>query len=117
MPVSLWGTGSQVRELIYINDAVKLINLAVEHCPNDLLNMGSGIGHSIREYAEMICEIVGYDPARIIYDTTKWSGVSKKVFNTDKINVLFPDFKFTDIRVALAETIRYYQSLPPQGAH
>ena len=117
VPVSLWGTGSQIRELIYIDDAIKLINLAVENCPNDILNLGSGHGHSIRQYAEMICEIVGYDPAKIIYDTTKWSGVSKKVFNTDKINRLFPDFKFTDIRVALAETIRYYQSLPPQPIH
>jgi hypothetical protein len=65
----------------------------------------------------MICEIVGYDPAKIIYDTSKWQGVSKKVFNTEKIQRLFPDFKFTDIRVALAETIRYYQSLPPLPVH
>jgi GDP-L-fucose synthase len=113
-PVALWGTGSQIRELIYVDDAIKLINLAVEHCPNDILNLGSGRGYSIRHYAEMICEIVGYDPAKIIYDTTKWSGVSKKVFNTDKINRLFPDFIFTDIRVALTETIRYYEALPPQ---
>src|SRR5438552_18934003 len=68
-PVALWGTGSQVRELIYIDDAIRLINLATDHCPNDLLNLGSGIGFSIRQYAEMICEIVGYDAAKIIYDT------------------------------------------------
>jgi len=113
-PVALWGTGEQIRELIYIDDAIKLINLAVEHCPNDILNLGSGQGHSIRQYAEMICEIVGFDPAKILYDTAKWSGVSKKVFNTDKIKRLF-DFRFTDIRVALGETIRYYQSLPPEN--
>ena len=115
VPVSLWGTGNQVRELIYIADAVKLVNLAVEHCPNELLNLASGIGYTIRQYAEMICEIVGYDSAKINYDTTKWSGVSKKVLNTDKIKRLFA-FEFTDIRKALAETIRYYQSLH-QGAH
>ena len=115
--VELWGTGSQIRELIYIDDAIRLINLAVEHCPNDILNLGSGHGHTIRQFAEMICEIVGYDPAKIIYDTSKWQGVSKKVFNTEKIQRLFPDFKFTDIKVALAETIRYYQSLPPQPGH
>jgi len=117
VPVSLWGDGSQIRELIYIDNAIKLISLAVDHCPNDILNLGSGCGHSIREYAGMICEIVGYDPGKIIYDTTKWSGVSKKVFNTEKIQRLFPDFEFTDIRSALAETIRYYQSLPPQPIH
>ena len=114
-PVALWGTGRQVRELIYIDDAIRLINLATEHCPNDLLNLGSGTGYTIRQYAEMICEIVGYDPDRIAYDTTKFSGVPKKVFNTDKIKRLF-NFEFTDIRKGLAETIRYYQSLPAKGA-
>jgi len=109
-PVALWGTGQQVRELIYVADAVKLINLATEHCPNDSLNLGSGIGYSIRQYAEMICEIVGYDPAKIIYDTTKWSGVPKKVFNPAKSKRLF-NFEFTDIRKALAETIAYYQTI------
>ena len=48
-----------------------------------------GVGHTIREYAAMICEIVGYDPAKIIYDTDKWSGVPKKVFNPGKIKRLF----------------------------
>ena len=113
-PVALWGNGHQIRELIYIDDAVKLIHLATEHCPNDLLNLGSGVGHTIREYAAMICEVVDYDPAKIVYDTDKWSGVPKKVFNPRKIKRLF-NFEFTDIRPALAETIRYYQSLPPES--
>jgi GDP-L-fucose synthase len=106
LPVELWGTGGQIRELIYIEDAVKLIDLATDHCPNDSLNLGSGIGFTIRQYAEMICEIIGYDPARIIYDTTKWSGVPKKVFATEKTRRLF-NFQFTDIRAGLAECIRY----------
>ena len=109
-PVTLWGTGSQVRELIYIEDALKLIDLSTEHCPNQLLNLGSGIGFSIREYAEMICEIMGYDPKNIIYDTSKWSGVSKKVFSTEKVNRLFK-IEFTAMRTGLAETIRYYEEL------
>jgi GDP-L-fucose synthase len=110
VPVALWGTGDQVRELIYIDDALKLIDLATEHCPNDLLNVGSGVGHTIREYAEMISKIVGFDPGRIQYDTTKFSGVPKKVFNPAKINRLF-QFKFTPIHEGLAKTIEYYFTL------
>jgi GDP-L-fucose synthase len=115
-PVALWGTGQQIRELIYIDDAIRLINLATEHCSNDLLNLGSGIGFTIRDYARMICEVVGYDPQKITYDTTQFQGVSKKVFNTDKVKRLF-NFEFTDIRKSLAETIAYYEALPPQPAH
>ena len=107
-PVSLWGNGSQVRELIYIDDAIKLIDLAVDHCPDDILNLGSGIGYNIREYAGMICEIVGYDHKLVEYDTSKWSGVPKKVFNPAKIHSKF-DFQFTDIKTALSRTIDYYQ--------
>lgn len=108
--VRLWGTGAQIRELIYVDDALRLIDLATEHCPNDLLNLGSGIGYSIREYAAMICDIVGYDPAKIEYDTTQYTGVSKKVFNTEKIKRL-AQFEFTPIRDGLKQTIDYYVSL------
>jgi GDP-L-fucose synthase len=106
----LWGDGSQVRELIYIDDAVRLIELAVDGCPNQILNLGSGQGHTIKEYAGMICKIVGYDPKDIVYDTTKWSGVPKKVFNPKKIHDLF-DFKFTPIEQGLGPTIEYYMGL------
>lgn len=106
-PVVLWGDGSQVRELIHVRDAIQLIDLATEHCPDDLINLGSGVGHTIREYAETICEIVGFDPAEIEYDTKRYVGVSKKVFNTDKIRRLF-DFRFTDIRSGLREVVEDY---------
>lgn len=106
---ALWGTGAQVRELIYVDDALKLIDLAIEKCPNDVLNLGSGIGYTIREYAEMICEIIDYDAKLIRYDTSKWSGVSKKVFNVDKINRL-TKFEFTPIRDALKATIADYEA-------
>lgn len=112
--VVLWGTGDQIRELIYVKDAIRLIDLAVERCPNDILNLGSGVGYSIRQYAGMICEIVGYDPALIEYDTSKWAGVAKKVFNARKVERLF-QFQFTDIRKALAETVRDYLSRAPAG--
>lgn len=108
--VSLWGNGYQIRELIYIDDALNLIDLAVNNCKNNLINLGSGVGYTIREYAEMICNIVDYDPQKIEYDTTKFTGVTKKVINTEKIDNLFK-FKFTSIQEGLKLTINYYLSL------
>jgi GDP-L-fucose synthase len=107
-PVVLWGDGSQVRELMYVGDAVKLIELAVEQRPNDILNLGSGQGHTIREYAEAICGRVGFDPEEIQYDTDRYTGVLKKVFNTDKVREVFPDFEFTPIESGLAEVVDDY---------
>jgi GDP-L-fucose synthase len=107
-PVVLWGDGSQVRELMYVGDAVKLIELAVEQRPDDILNLGSGQGHTIREYAEAISARVGYDPAEIQYDTDRYTGVLKKVFNTDKVREVFPDFEFTPIEAGVAEVVDDY---------
>jgi GDP-L-fucose synthase len=108
-PVILWGTGEQVRELIHVDDALQLIQLAIEGCPNDLLNLGSGQGYTIRQYAEIICEIIGYDPKKIQYDTTKYSGNPKRFFNTTKIKKLFPSFDFRALSEGLKEAIEAYQ--------
>ncbi len=109
-PVVLWGDGSQVRELMFVDDAVRLIDLADEHCPNDLLNLGSGEGHTIREYADAICAEVGYDPAAIEYDTSAYVGVKKKVFNTAKIRATFPDFEFTPVADGVRAVVADYLS-------
>lgn len=117
-PVVLWGTGSQVRELIYVDDAVRLIDRAVQEGTNDILNLGSGQGYTIRQYAEMICEVLGYDPRKIQYDTTKYTGNPKKVFNTSKVQGLFPGVAFTDILTGLKKTIEYYQvSMEREGKY
>jgi GDP-L-fucose synthase len=111
VPVILWGTGQQVRELVYVEDAVKLIDRAVREGANDTLNLGSGRGYTIRQYAEMICERLDYDPTKIHYDTTRYTGNPKKVFDTSKVHQLFPGLSFTDIRTGIRQTIEYYLSL------
>lgn len=108
--VVLWGTGNQIRELIYVEDAVQLMKLGVDDCPYDLLNLCSGFGYTIRQYAEMICDLLEYDPAKIVYDTTQFSGVPKKVLSTKRIKQCF-DFQFTDIQRGLKQTIDYYVAL------
>ena len=63
----------------------------------------------------MICENVDHDPGQDHLRHEQVAGVPKKVLNTEKIHGLFADFEFTDIRVALAETIRYYRSFSRLG--
>lgn len=109
--VALWGTGEQVRELMFVDDAVRLIELAAGLPQSELLNLGSGAGYSIRAYAEMLCEIIGYDAKKIRYDTTKYSGNPKRFFDTSKIKRFFPDFSFTDIRDGLKKTVAYYEAI------
>lgn len=106
-PVALWGHGYQVRELVHVRDAVRLIGLAIESCPDEIINLASGVGYTIRDYATLICEEVGYDASQIEYDPTRYVGVEEKVLSTAKLRRI-ADFGFTDIRAGLAEVVADY---------
>jgi GDP-L-fucose synthase len=102
--VVLWGTGDQTRELIYIEDAVDIIIKSMTW-ENQIVNLSSGKNHSIKEYAQTICDIVGYDYSLIEWDTTAFIGSpNKKLINTHLQN-----YQFTSLKEGLIETIKYYE--------
>lgn len=103
--VVLWGDGTQTRELIYIKDAVDIIIQAMEW-DLEVVNLSSGIEYSIQQYAETICDIVGYDSSNINYDITKFVGSKSK----NLVNTFLPDFYFTPMKEGLEKTIEYYES-------
>ena len=103
--VVLWGTGDQTRELIYIKDAV---NIIIESLTwnKQIVNLSSGQEHSIKEYAQTICDIVGYDFNLIEWDTTAFVGSpNKKLINTH-----LQDYNFTSLEEGLRQTIEYYEN-------
>jgi GDP-L-fucose synthase len=108
-PVRLWGDGFQKRELIsvkdFVNAAVRLASTTV----NQIVNVGSGEEFSIRWYAEKICSLTGYDPQRIEYDTSQYTGVRSKKLSVAKLRSLVPEFQLTPIHSTLEETLRWYE--------
>lgn len=103
--VTLWGDGYQRRELIYIDDAVEIIKRALTW-NLQVCNLSSGQDYSIREYAQIICNIVDYDFNNIKFDTNQFVGsLSKKMINTH-----LSDFQFTTLEDGLKKTIEYYVS-------
>lgn len=103
--VVLWGNGDQTRELIYIDDAISLI---IESLTWDkkIINLSSGKVHSIKEYAQTICDIVGYDYNLIEWDLYAFVGSRHK----NLINNHLKDYKFTSLKDGLVETIKYYEN-------
>lgn len=102
-PVTLWGTGDQRRELIYIKDAVRIILNKISK-EERVFNLSTGRDYSIKDYARIICDLVGYDLRKIVFDTTKFSGAIEKKICNNKIK----DEKFTDLNVGLRKTIDFY---------
>lgn len=87
-PVVLWGTGSPKREFLHSDDladaAVFLMNTLEDA---ELVNVGVGEDVSIRELAELIAGVVGYDGA-IEWDTTKPDGTPRKLMDVTQIHGL-----------------------------
>lgn len=107
--VVLWGDGSQTRELIHVGDFVNAMVYLAGRVDNEIVNLGSQENYSIRWYAETICDLVGYDPALIQYDTSRYVGTKDKFLVLDKLKTLMPEFKVTNVRNGLEEVIVWYK--------
>ena len=109
-PVVLWGDGRQKRELVHVGDFVRAALQRADEVDNEIVNVGAGREHSIREFAGLIGTIVGYDAALIEYDTTRYVGARSKILGTCKFSRLLPDFAMTPLERGLSETVAWYTS-------
>jgi GDP-L-fucose synthase len=86
--VTLWGSGTPRREFLHVDDlADAAVFLMQEHDDPEILNIGTGKDIEIRELAELIREIVGYE-GRIEWDTTKPDGTPRKLLDVSRIHAL-----------------------------
>ena len=81
----VWGSGSPLREFLYVDDLSNFINFIIDkEIKNDLINVGSGQEISIKNLAELIAKEVGFK-GKIIWDKDKPDGTPRKLLNIDKI--------------------------------
>ncbi|NLX98657.1 MAG: NAD-dependent epimerase/dehydratase family protein [Rhodopirellula sp.] len=109
-PVVLWGDGFQRRELVYVDDFVKILMRLAQGYDNEHVNVASGQDLTIREFAQHICERIGYDFGRVQFDTARYVGVRSKCLVIDKLRRLLPDVGFTPLAEGLDQTIAWMQS-------
>lgn len=108
-PVILWGDGHQKRELIYIDDFVRLALRLSDEIGNENINIGSGEEHSIREFATRICELAGFDFERIEFDTSRYVGARSKVLSVGKLRRLLGEPRFTPLKEGLRRTTEWVE--------
>jgi len=86
--VEVWGTGTPRREFLHSDDlADACVFLMNNYDGNEIINIGVGKDISIKELAEKIKEVVGYQ-GEIKFDTTKPDGTPRKLVDVSKINAL-----------------------------
>jgi GDP-L-fucose synthase len=86
--VTVWGTGTPRREFIFADDAADACVFVMKHYSGDgFLNIGTGEDTSIREFAELIADVVGYS-GKIEYDTSRPDGAPRKLLDVSKMRKL-----------------------------
>ena len=86
--VTLWGSGSPMREFLYVDDLASAVVFALDSTLDEhLYNVGSGSDLSIKLLAKMVQKIVGHK-GEILWDYTKPDGTPKKLMDSSKLTKL-----------------------------
>jgi GDP-L-fucose synthase len=84
--VVLWGTGTPMREFLFVDDMAEAVVFALENqLPDYLYNVGTGEDLTIKELATIIQKIVGHS-GEIIWDDTKPDGTPRKLMDVSKMH-------------------------------
>lgn len=82
--VTLWGHGTARREFLHVDDAAEAALLMMESKVTGLYNVGSGFDLSIRELADMVSRVTGYD-GPVEWDTSKPDGTPRKLMDSSRL--------------------------------
>jgi nucleoside-diphosphate-sugar epimerase len=108
--VVLWGDGSPTREFLYVDDCVEGLVLAAERYDgSEPVNLGASREISIRELAELIAEVTGYE-GTITWDTEKPNGQPRRSVDGSRARELFGFEARTPLREGLERTVAWYRS-------
>ena len=95
--VTCWGDGSAMREFLYVDDLANLcVFLMNNYSGNETVNAGTGKEISIKNLAQLIAEIIGYD-GEILWDASKPNGTPRKLLDVSKAKALGWTYK-TELR-------------------
>jgi GDP-L-fucose synthase len=86
--LTVWGTGTPRREFLYVDDLAEACLFLLEHVDEPgPINVGTGRDVTIRELAELVCEVVGYQGV-LRFDTAKPDGTPRKLMDVTRLNEL-----------------------------
>ena len=114
--IVLFGDGSPTREFLYVDDAVEGIALAAERYDGaEPVNVGSGMEIAIRDLAELIAELIGFE-GEIVWDTSMPNGQPRRNLDVTRAEELFGFRAQVGFRDGLERTIAWYRAQIPAHA-
>ena len=114
--VVLWGDGSPTREFLYVDDCVEGLVLAAERYDGaDPVNLGTGVETSIRELAETIADVSGFE-GEVVWDTSMPNGQPRRSLDASRAAELFGFRAQVGLREGISRTVDWYRSRIPARA-
>jgi len=111
---TLWGTGSSKREFLHVDDlASAVVHLGNNYNSSEHLNIGTGEDLTIKELAELVAELAGFE-GELAWDSSKPDGTPRKVLDVSKAKALgwAPQISLRD---GIASTIAWYKDATAKG--
>ena len=109
--VSLWGDGSPTREFLYVDDAARGFELALEgYDDGDPVNLGSGEEISIMDLAEEVRRATRFEGS-IHWDTSRPNGQPRRKLSTDRARDRFGFESTVSFAVGLTSTVDWYETV------
>jgi len=110
--VVVWGSGAPKREFLHVDDCAEACVFLMRHYDaEEIVNVGVGQDLTIRELAELIRRIVGFDGS-LAFDTAKPDGTPRKLVDTSKINTLGWRARI-GLETGIRDTYAWYRATQP----
>ena len=105
--VTLWGSGTPMREFMFVDDLAEAVAYAIENnLPEHMYNVGTGKDITIKKLAETIQKITGHR-GKILWDSSKPDGTPRKLMDVSKMKALGWQYT-TELEVGIQKTYQWF---------
>lgn len=109
-PIQVWGTGEDVRDLIYVDDFIEGVMRAFTRESDFLtVNIASGRAHSVKEIVQTAVRVDGFDDAEVVFDPTKPRTIGKRLFDVSRARDLLGFEAATSLEDGFTRTIAWFR--------
>ena len=108
--VTVWGSGKASREFLYVDDtAIAITKVAEFYNESGPLNIGTGTGTTIKELANLISSLTGFD-GKIVWDKSRPDGQAERYYDMTLFREKLGYLPETELSEGLKKTIDWYKS-------
>lgn len=110
-PLEVWGTGDDIRDLVYVDDVVHAMIMAMDQLDAyTTLNIGLGKGYSVKEILRILLDLEGFSPGKIVFDASKPTMIPVRLVDVSAAARLLGFKAEVDLPEGLGRTMAWYKT-------